>query len=52
MIATRELLTSENPTRLPASRFGFVRVFVTFKDELLAGERFVYDMAGLLDQLT
>jgi predicted ester cyclase len=31
-------------------RFPFV-VFVTFKDGLLAGERFVYDMAGLLRQL-
>ena len=34
-----------NQIRLP-----FV-VFVTFKDGLLAGERFVYDLASLLDQL-
>jgi steroid delta-isomerase-like uncharacterized protein len=32
-------------------RLPFV-VFVTFKDGLLAGERFVYDMAGLLRQLS
>jgi predicted ester cyclase len=31
-------------------RLPFV-VFVTFKDALVAGERFVYDMAGLLAQL-
>jgi ketosteroid isomerase-like protein len=34
-----------NQIRLP-----FV-VFVTFNDTLIAGERFVYDMAGLLRQL-
>jgi hypothetical protein len=38
-----------SPTGLPV-RLPFV-VFVTFRDGLLAGERFVYDLNGLLRQL-